>query len=392
MKKSFFVCFFFVVRMRVAASVAIPILCSMLVVLSLAQAPAGLTVFFNTQQCPPSWYEYEPAKGRLVLSVVDPVQGGTTLGESLAAATAPTHSHPYQVTVTLQEKNIAADSCCNSQGACNGAYVVKNTTTSNNSGVPFTQAKLCTLNATDSSISIPFGTVAFFDPSIQSCPTNWTLFTESDGRFIIGGWEVKGTTSSDAPAMAYGSDISHTHIIDGTQNSVSIANVEYAGIDGCCNDELASSGTVPVSGNTDAESANIPYIQLLTCISQEKTLTSTNLPNTAMLYNTVGCPDDWKVNLDIAGRFLVGLPEAGVAGAAFGGDSLPAAYSGPAGTHSHDFTGSFTTDDCEVGLISGCCSSGYARNQEYDFQGFTNSSTVDLPYLTVPLCTYVGSK
>jgi len=356
----------------------------------LCAAPIGMTTFFTTQECPPSWYEYETAKGRLILSVVTPSQGGVTVGNALNPSTPPTHSHPYQVTVELDYKEISADDCCNTQGACAGSYVVKENTDSSDSGVPFSQLKICTLNATDDSINIPFGTVAYFDPSIQSCPSGWTLYSEADGRFMIGGWEVKGTTTSDAPKMAYGSDITHSHQVDSSSNSVSIADVEYAGIAGCCNDNLAESGTAPISGSTDADSSNIPYLQLLTCISQEKTLNTTNLPNTAMLFNTVGCPIDWGVNLEIAGRFLVGLPGGGVAGAAFGGESLPAHYSGPAGTHSHNFNGDFTPDDCEIGLISGCCADGYAREQEYSFQGVTNSSTVDIPYLTVPLCTYRG--
>lgn len=356
---------------------------------SFGYAPVGLTTFFSTEDCPTNWYELESAKGRLILSVVQPSQSGTTYGTALNNAEDPTHTHTYSVDVDIEYKEISADDCCDSQGACAQTYNIKNTTQPSSSGVPFTQLKLCTLNATDSTISIPFGTVAFFDPSIQQCPTNWTLFSESNGRFIVPGWEVKGTTTSDAPALSgSGTSPTHSHQINSTQNTIDISDVSYAGIAGCCNDNIGESGTVPVLGDTDSDSPNIPYIQLLTCISQENTLKTTNLPTSAHLFNTVGCPHGWNVDLTVAGRFLVALPAQGVAGAAFGGDSMPAHYTGPAGVHTHNFQGEFTTSDCEIGLISGCCADGYARNQQYSFEGITNSGNVNLPYLSTPFCSH----
>jgi len=353
-----------------------------------ADAPKGMTTFFSTEQCPPSWSELGTTKGRLILSVIQPSEGGRTLGNPLSAAEAPTHTHPYSVSVTIPEKEISADSCCDDQGACKGTYVVKNQTQDYTSGVPFTQLKLCTLNTTNSETSVPFGTVAYFDPSVQQCPTNWTLFSESDGRFLVPGWEVKGTTTSDAPALSYGADIVHSHNISSADNTLSIADVSYAGIAGCCNDNMGESGTVPFTGSADPESANIPYIQMLTCISQEKTVTATNLPTSANLFNTVGCPEGWAVDLTVAGRFLVSLPTSAVAGAAFGGDSMPAHYTGPAGVHSHDFQGNFDTDDCGIGLVSGCCADGYARDQSYSFKGVTDSGNVNVPYVSLPFCSH----
>jgi len=187
---------------------------------------------------------------------------------------------------------------------------------------------------------------------------------------------------SDAPALSSGQDITHTHSWNTT---VDIDDVSYAGIAGCCNTALGQSGTFPVKGETDSSSANIPYLQLLTCVNQEDSLEAA-LPAESVLFNVVGCPGNWSANLAIAGRFVVALPKLGVPGAAFGGDSLPAKYTGPAGSHTHTYQTSFSTTDCEVGLISGCCADGYAKDGSYSISGITETGFVNLPYLTIPAC------
>ena len=253
--------------------------------------------------------------------------------------------------------------------------------------MPFSQYKLCTLNQTDNAIVVPFGTVAFFGSSAKVCPANWTVFSEADGRFLLGGFQEKGAVSSVAPPLPYGAAISHSHGINGSENTVEFSDVSFAGIEGCCNDNVGQQTTVPVSGSTSSESTNIPYIQYLTCVSQDKSVVVQSMPDSALLFNAVGCPEGWKTDLEAAGRFLVALPRAGIAGAAFGGESLPLGYQGPVGGHDHAFDVEFDTKECEIGLLSGCCGDGYARNQHYSLHGLTDSTSIAMPFLSLPLCS-----
>ncbi len=46
------------------------------------------------------------------------------------------------------------------------------------SGMPFTQLILCSAINTSLTYTVPYGTVGYFNPSVTSCPTNWTAFDE----------------------------------------------------------------------------------------------------------------------------------------------------------------------------------------------------------------------
>ena len=43
---------------------------------------------------------------------------------------------------------------------------------------------------------------------------------------------------------------------------------EYAGVTGCCDKKLAEDKQYTVTDGTDPESSHIPYLQMLTCVSQ----------------------------------------------------------------------------------------------------------------------------
>ncbi len=74
-----------------------------------------------------------------------------------------------------------------------GDYDISGTTlnTTTSSSLPFIQQMLCTLIA-DTNQSVPFGTVAYFAPSVNQCPVGWNPFTEGEGRSLIGGYDSKG--------------------------------------------------------------------------------------------------------------------------------------------------------------------------------------------------------
>ena len=41
--------------------------------------------------------------------------------------------------------------------------------------------------------------------------------------------------------------------------------VEYVGVDGCCNDDVGAQGTYQINGQAESVSTGLPYMQLLTC-------------------------------------------------------------------------------------------------------------------------------
>ena len=69
------------------------------------------------------------------------------------------------------------------------------------------------------------------------------------------------------------------------------SSVEYAGIDGCCNNDPSRAGTYSMQGLTSLSSSNIPYVQLLTCLSKNESF-NVDLPNGALIFSPLlGCPD-----------------------------------------------------------------------------------------------------
>jgi len=187
-------------------------------------------------------------------------------------------------------------------------------------------------------------------------------------------------TSSASP-LTSGEDRLHSHSYS---TAVVTTDVSYAGVDGCCNSNTAAAGTYNISGNGSLVSSGLPYIQLLTCVSQVPTFDS-NFPPETMLFNEVSCPPNWNSSIEAPGRFLVALPNGAEAGATFGGASLKPGFTGNP-DHHHSFEGSVGTNSCGVGLASGCCGGGYAGNGVYDYKDTSASAEIDLPYLSVPMC------
>jgi len=135
---------------------------------------------------------------------------------------------------------------------------------------------------------------------------------------------------------------------------------------------------------TQPSSNNIPYVQLLTCVSQAPTF-NVDLPSNAYIFTEVSCPPGYRISDLLAGRFLVSLPNGGTSGAVFGGPSLPQGTM-IGNNHSHPFNTYFTTNSCEVGLASGCCGDGYAKDTQYMADGITSITDVHFPFIAVPIC------
>jgi len=371
-------------RRLVAAHALLGVLLSALFIGGSA-TPAGFSAFFEGAACPQGWEIIPTAQGRLVLSVSDAADAGVTVQTPLKDQEDRTHTHPYSTVFNLPSKSVAAIDCCNDQGACNGQYPINSQFNTSTSGLPFIQLLLCTLPQADSN-PVPFGTIAFFESSVSSCPENFSSLVEANGRFILGGYASAGVEPSLATPLQSGEDRTHTH---GYMAPLTTSDVSYVGASGCCNSNTAQDGTYIISGNSSGVSSGLPYIQLLTCVSTAPTF-SEAFPAEMYLFNEVGCPPGWTAVYSSAGRFIVTLPENGVPGATFGGPSLEPGYIGDL-NHTHPFAGAVQTNDCGVGLASGCCADGYAANKQYIYESVTDHAAVELPYLKAPMCAKTGS-
>jgi hypothetical protein len=224
----------------------------------------------------------------------------------------------------------------------------------------------------------PYQAVAFFNT--QSCPNGWTPFTFGDGYFVVPTMQSGGIGSTVGTALTSQQNPQHTHKIS---SSISLGNAKYVGIAGCCNDDVTSDGTKSFSGTSGAGSSNIPYVQYLVCM-KETMPTSDPLPSGVVsFFGALFCPTGWTQTLTTAGRFLVGLPQGGAPGSAFGGDPLLPMEDR---THTHSFNGSVSTSSAGVGLASGCCAEGYGLNGSYKYSGTSGASSSGLPYVQLLQC------
>jgi hypothetical protein len=275
----------------------------------------------------------------------------------------------------------AADGCCNTMGAAHGTYEGHGATTSGESGLPFTQLLLCFLAQPAPSYAAPYGTVAVFEADTPGCPSNWTALKAAAGRTLLPGAEGTAPTPSDAPPLASQEDRAHVHTLEA---SILPDPTSFAGVDGCCNDSPSAQTTYPVAGETAPASSNVPYIQLLTCASEQESF-AVAMPKGALLWSAgLSCPDGWELATPAVGRFLVALPANGEPGASFGGKSVPPGTASP--PHTHSFSGSVTLPATSIGLVSGCCADGYAAAGDAPFTGQSDNGATGFPYLQIALC------
>lgn len=326
-------------------------------------------------------------KGRLIVSVTDGNASGLILGDPLGDQEDRGHLHSFEGTLPLSERHIAAIDCCNDQGAANGDDPFSGFSSNTTSGIPFLQLYLCSLHADDSTLTLPIGAVGYVDPNVTtSCPTMWTPYEIAAGRFIVTGDYSAGqqpVTSIDEP-LASLEDRKHTHTYS---TQVTVNDVSYVGIDGCCNDHPAASGPYTLSGAVDEASTGLPYAQLLTCSSATPSFNA-SMPDNALFFSPqIGCQSGWEVASFLSGRFIVSVPEGGLSGATFGGDSLAPGTTSLTGT-SHQLSTTITLPSTGVGLGSGCCADGYAEAGDIAFVADTTSASAGLPYIMVPMCIH----
>jgi hypothetical protein len=224
----------------------------------------------------------------------------------------------------------------------------------------------------------PYGAISFFNGA--NCPPGWATFSLAAGRLIVPIMQNSGLGGTVGTPLTSGQDVTHTHPFS---SSLSMASTDFIGIPGCCNNDVTSDGTKTFSGTSDASSSNVPYIQLLVCMKQENPDNGTVPSGAVTFFGSLYCPSGWSQTITTVGRFLVGLPANGTPGAAFGGDPLGALENR---THTHAFSGNFSTDSSGVGLGSGCCAHGYGQNNTYPYSGTSSPAAANVPYIQLLQC------
>jgi hypothetical protein len=104
--------------------------------------------------CPDGWTAPPEAQGRLILGVTDPARVGNKIGTPMSDQTPPVHSHLFQTTISLSERDLQLDSgCCNGDGAATQTANVPSSppgTTGGGAGetsnLPFIQLVACRKN------------------------------------------------------------------------------------------------------------------------------------------------------------------------------------------------------------------------------------------------------
>ena len=351
-----------------------------------AAIPRGFSAFFDADACPSGWGQLNVVDGRIIVSTSTLENVGITVNTPLGDQEDRTHQHSFETSVHVPHRDVAAIGCCNNQGAAHGDYAVNNNTVTSTSGYPFTQLLLCTYQHNDT-LPVAYGTVAYFDPDVGGCPPSWHTMKESEGRILVPGYQQGGAIPNNASPLASGEDRAHSH-----QFSIDFPTTEvsYVGAEGCCDSGPANYESLNLAGTANDGSTGLPYVQLLTCVSQAPTFNQ-SLPEDALVFNQISCPPGWDVVNEISGRLLVGLPPNGMPGASFGGNSLDPNGSGNP-QHDHDITGSLSLPSVGVGLASGCCGNGYLGAGSYGYAGTTSDVTADLPYTFIPMCRSASAK
>ncbi|WP_447965542.1 hypothetical protein [Nitrospira sp. Ecomares 2.1] len=143
-------------------------------------SPAGMVAYFSTQsECPDGWESATYLQGRLGLGTTDTADWTLLkqVGTALENETAPSHDHPFGVTLSLPQKTVDTGYCGGSTtgGAKKGDYTVNGPALSGDTGLPLFQILAC--EKKDSGQSPPptddYGTSALAFFNLNSCPTNW---------------------------------------------------------------------------------------------------------------------------------------------------------------------------------------------------------------------------
>lgn len=224
----------------------------------------------------------------------------------------------------------------------------------------------------------PVGAIAFFNAA--QCPAGWSLDDALTGRTVVPMDSKAGTTSGQP--LQSGENRKHTHSVIA---QVTINDTSYISAGGF-DRNLGTAGTYSLSGEFEGASSNTPYVQMLACRKTSAPAGGPPPRDVITFAESSECASEWTLATAIIGRYLVGLPQAGTPNMTFGGNPLTA---GETRIHKHAITGvsSFTLETEPVGVGSGCCLNGFAKQGTYSYAGSSTSASAGLPYINLRPCS-----
>lgn len=260
------------------------------------------------------------------------------------------------------------------------------------SGYPLAQWLLCALQIPTPD-PVPIGTLAFF-VNLDSCPPQFAPVPSVTGRVVVPAYGASPIYLSPESALKSGEDRPHSH------GFTAVANLTDIGLDNAAPgsfDKVAAAGEVLFASNgsgVSSDSSHLPYVQLLTCESQQYSFDSSGFPNGSLLFNLLQCPPGWTVDTRSSGRLLVSLPSGAQPGAAFGAahglpSSAPNSSEPLIAPHDHTVSGDFLPRSVGVSLNSTSVPGGFAKWQGYVLEGLSSDQSCGLPYAMLPLCKRV---
>lgn len=227
--------------------------------------------------------------------------------------------------------------------------------------------------------SLPRDTVMYFNT--MACPTGWEPYNEAAGRVIVP--TMMGAMPNDVRGLPLrdAEDRTHTHELNET---FAIDSVSYVGIAGGSNNGVATADDPTMMVRSEPASAGLPYVQVLACKKSTNAVARvTAVPSGMLIFVAASsCPTGYTQPMATAGRAPVGTPAAGTDLATVG----PAYDDTASRQHHHGVTATLTTAPHGIGLASGCCGSGFARNDVVRAANPTSDEDGSLPTLTLLQC------
>jgi hypothetical protein len=228
--------------------------------------------------------------------------------------------------------------------------------------------------------SLPKGSISYFN--LSACPTGWAPLTAAKGRFLLPLMAGGSSGGKAGDAMAAGTSETHSHSFT---LKINVTDFSYAGVTGCCNKSLTSSGEKSATGTSGAGTLGVPYISLLACLKTQDQDFKSGTPRAGTLVFSADdvCPTGWSQHLSTQGRYMVSLPKAGVAGVTFGGAPLAPQE---LRNHKHTLQGSIKLSEGNIILGPGCCGAGYAKAGKYSYDVSSDVAVPNVPYVQQMFC------
>jgi hypothetical protein len=166
---------------------------------------------------------------------------------------------------------------------------------------------------------------------------------------------------------------------------LSIPEVNYALVAGCCNKNLGESGSYTLSGTASDTAVDLPVLSLLVCRLPNQRGMEVPVPDGFSIFVAARyCEKGLSDTPGSKGRYLMGLPEGGDWGLAFGGELVPP---GELPRHQHTVSGELSAASFGIVGMSGGQAKNYAAAGKYAFGGSTGDASINLPYIALRQCT-----